>query len=95
MIAIRLSPANRDRIRASIPDTILPDEDLTTMLEEYGNRPLVEAIYFTPEYEATQKGTDNKVTGWGTIPSRYLREHFELDNPIDDMNYMFVKITRK
>lgn len=93
MIAIRLSPANHDRIRASIPATVLPDEDLAAMVEEYGNRPQANAIYFTPVFEPLQVG--NKHPGWGTIPGRYLRENYTLENPIENMNYMFVKITQK
>lgn len=94
MIAIRLSPANHDRIRASIPDTILPDEDLAAMVEEYGNRPLANAIYFTPDYEFP-KPLEDRPSRWGTIPAVFMRENFHTEKPIDNMNFEFVKITRK
>jgi len=96
MIAIRLSPANRDRIRASIPAPALPDEDLTAMVEEYGNRPQANAIYFIPDFEVTDELMHlSGVGGWGTIPSRYLLEYYDLEKPIDNMNFEFVKINRK
>lgn len=96
MIAIRLSPANHDRIRASIPATVLPDEDLTAMVEEYGHRPQVNAIYFTPAFEVTPTGKKHGYAGgWGTIPSRALLEHYNLEKPIDNMNFEFVKVAHK
>lgn len=93
MIAIRLSPANRDRIRASIPATVLPDEDLTAMVEEYGNRPQDRAIYFTPAYEFPAPHKER--SSWGTIPGRFMQEFYTLEEPVDSMNYKFVTITRK
>lgn len=92
MEAIRLCEKNRSKIRASIPQDQLPNEDLNAMIEEYGSRQ--DPLFFVPKF-VPNGSYPSYPGGWATIPKTFFYEHYNAELPIDEMDHSFVKITHK